>query len=263
MTRLAAGPLSLRLGRRQILDAVTLGPLTGGTITGLLGPNGSGKSTLLRALAGVIRVAGPVELDGANLGRLSARDRARQCAFMPQLLPPAVNMLVAEVVLLALRLGDRVARSSAAHQVHDVLDSLGIGFLAERRMSDLSGGQRQMVGLAQALVRSPRLLLLDEPLSALDPRYQFIVMEALRRETRARGMVTVIALHDPGLALRHVTNGVMLLDGRVLAAGAIDTVITPDVMARAYGVRARIARLDAEERVVMIEGLSDAAPSPD
>lgn len=256
MTEFQAGPLSLSFGRKQVLHEVRTEVLRGGTMTALLGPNGSGKSTFLRAVAGVIRANGPIMLDGMNLARMSVQEKARYCAYMPQLLPPPVRMSVVEVVLLSLRLGGNYAGASAAmERVDAVLASLGIMHLADAMMGELSGGQRQMIGLAQALVRSPKLLLLDEPLSALDPRYQFIVMDALKRETVLRNMVTLVVLHDPAVALRQVDSAIMLRTGRVIASGVVEDIVTPEIMAEAYGVQARIERGSDGAAMVSVEGV--------
>ncbi|WP_286130838.1 ABC transporter ATP-binding protein [Pseudogulbenkiania ferrooxidans] len=164
-----------------------------GEVTALLGPNGSGKSTLLRALAGL--------QGGDGLVRLRDRPLSRQrgeVAYLPQTLPPCVHLTVFESLMVA---GQATAaglfRRHDDQQVFALLQSLGIDHLALHFLDQLSGGQRQLVGIAQALIREPAVLLLDEPLSALDLNYQFHVMDLLRRETRRRGMVQ--GMDDDGL----------------------------------------------------------------
>jgi iron complex transport system ATP-binding protein len=124
-----------------------------------------------------------------------------------------------------------------------------------RYLDQLSGGQKQLVGLAQALIRRPRLLLLDEPLSALDLNYQFHVMDLLRQETRDNGLVTLIVLHDLNIALKHADHCLMIRSGDLIAEGVPSDVITPETLAAVYGVRARVEPCSLGVSQVMIDGL--------
>ncbi len=258
---LRAGPLTGRRGRRIVLDRVEPGPLAAGTITALLGANGSGKSTLLRALAGLFPVDGPVWLGPHDLAAMRAPERARYCAYMPQTLPPPIHMQAIETVMVSMRAGGgsagaRFGGDEAIGTALGVLERLGIADLALRFLDELSGGQRQLVGLAQALARSPALLLLDEPLSALDLRHQFEVMAFLRRETETRGMVTVLVLHDLGMALRRADSAVMLHDGRMIGSGPVGDVVTPAILATAFGVKARVERSPEGDPMVLVDGVT-------
>lgn len=122
-------------------------------------------------------------------------------------------------------------------------------------LDQLSGGQKQLVGLAQSLIRQPSLLLLDEPLSALDLNYQFHVMDLVRKETRKRNIITVVVVHDINIALRHGDHVLMLQDGELIADGTPEEVITPQSLARVYGVRGRIERCSHGTPQVLIDGL--------
>ena len=141
-------------------------------------------------------------------------------------------------------------------QVFALLQSLGIDHLALHFLDQLSGGQRQLVGIAQALIREPAVLLLDEPLSALDLNYQFHVMDLLRRETRRRGMVTVIVLHDLNAALRHADRVLMLKAGQLLANGDPDQVIDAVTLQAVYGVNGRVERCSQGVPHVLVDGLA-------
>ncbi|MDU4432679.1 MAG: ABC transporter ATP-binding protein, partial [Pluralibacter gergoviae] len=137
-----------------------------------------------------------------------------------------------------------------------LLAELGISHLAMRYLDELSGGQKQLVGLAQSLIRRPDLLLLDEPLSALDLNHQFQVMALIRRETLARNMVTVVVVHDINIALHHGEQVLMLREGRLVAGGAPEAVITPENLAQVYGVRARVECCSQGRLQAMIDGVS-------
>ncbi|NIF93587.1 ABC transporter ATP-binding protein, partial [Burkholderia sp. Cy-637] len=139
---------------------------------------------------------------------------------------------------------------------HAVLARLGIGALAARSLDELSGGQRQLVGIAQALVRDPQVLLLDEPLSALDLNHQFHVMQVLREVTRERGIATVVVLHDINAAMRACDRAMLLHRGRIERFGEPAEVVTSESLAEVFGVRARIEPCSQGHRQVMIDGLA-------
>lgn len=249
--------LRVAYGERTIISDLSVQPLRTGTVTALLGPNGSGKSTLLKALAGLTRVtSGQVLLDGEDLTSASFETRARQVVYLPQSLPAAVHLRVFESVLVAANASTFADGGSASvNAVQSLLERLGIGHLAMQYLDSLSGGQKQLVGLAQAMIRRPRLLLLDEPLSALDLNYQFHVMDLLNQETRENGLVTVIVLHDLNIALRHADNTLMIRKGELVAEGAPRDVISPASLAEVYGVVGRVEPCSRGIPQVLIDGL--------
>ena len=235
--------LSAGYRRRMVIRDLTLAPpLSGGRITALVGPNAAGKSTLLRALAGLVPAHGSVRLGDLELTRLRPAERARHVAFMPQSLPRGVAFTVLDCVIAALRAapgaGDLLPAAAQKRAV-TVLERLGILDLAMETLDTLSGGQRQMAGLAQAVVRNPRLLLLDEPTSALDLRHQDEVMRTART-LADEGRIVVIVLHDLAVAARWADRIVVLADGRVHADGTPHDAITPAVLAAVYGVKAHV-----------------------
>lgn len=247
-------------GRREVIRGLDLPPLRAGQVTALLGPNGSGKSTLLRALGGLTRAeVRHARLGAMDLGNASPAERAEVVAYMPQTLPRAVHLTVFESVLVAsqARLGGHL-RDEELQRVQAQLTHLGIGELGDRYLDELSGGQRQLVALAQALIRKPKVLLLDEPLSALDLNYQFLVMDVLRRETREQGLVTVVVLHDLNIALRHADHALMLHQGTLVKAGTPLEVISPPSLAQAYGVKGRLETCSMGHAQLHIDGLVSA-----
>ena len=159
--------ISLRYGSRQVLTDLSLPSLLPGQLTVLAGPNAAGKSTLLRAIAQLAPYRGRMTLAGEDLARMPIRRRAQVIGVMPQMLPPGSSLSVLESVIAALMAGGG-GELRADMRAMAVLERLGIADLALRPMDQLSGGQRQMVSLAQAIVRDPQVLLLDEPTSALD-----------------------------------------------------------------------------------------------
>lgn len=243
--------------KRKVIDDLNVPELPQGKITVLLGPNGCGKSTLLRALAGLGKGQGELWLNGEELMSQPFARRAQRVVYLPQSLPAGVHLHVLESIIVAQRASGGLHSASSEAEIMHLLEQLGIAHLAMRYLDQLSGGQKQLVGLAQSLIRRPELLLLDEPLSALDLNYQFHVMDLVRRETRQRNIVTVVVVHDINIALRHADHALMLKDGNLLADGEPSQVITPETLAQVYGVRGRIEHCSRGMPQVMIDGLAE------
>lgn len=236
---LRATALGVRLGGRTVLDGVDL-TLRPGEVTAVVGPNGAGKSTLLACLAGLRRPdAGEARLGSERVAALAARTRARRIGVLPQT-PEIVWRLEVETLVALGRtphmgaLGpgpqDRaaVARALRAADVQD---------LARRDVASLSGGERGRVLIARALAGEPEWLLADEPLTGLDLGHQLDVADLLRAFA-AEGGGVVVTLHDLGFAARAADRVVVLAGGRLLADGAPERAMSPDVLAQAYGVEA-------------------------
>jgi iron complex transport system ATP-binding protein len=249
---------------RRVLRGLSCGPLPEGCVTALVGPNAAGKSTLLRAIAGVVPAQGSIRFGGDELVGMPARERARRLAFMPQALPQDTALSVIEALIGAWRAlpgGERLGgEAGLLDRVGRVLDRLGLGALGLAPLQSLSGGQRQMVALAQAIIRDPPLLLLDEPTSALDLRRQFEVM-ALLRELAREGRTVVVVLHDLSLAARWADCLLVMQDGAAQGFGASDDVLTPAMLQEVYGVEARIEACSRGGRVLVIDGVSARAPA--
>jgi len=238
--------------------------LRSGQVIALIGPNGSGKSTLLKVLAGLLpRQHGSVTLGGASIWvaliSRSVRKVWSTCRSRCPL-PAAVYLRVLESVLVAAKASSLADGPVRIDDVLGLLQWLGIAHLAMHYLDQLSGGQKQLVGLAQALIRRPRLLLLDEPLSALDLNYQFHVMDLLRRETRRHGLITLIMLHDLNTVLRHGDDCVLIKQGRLLGEGLPQDVISVAMLAAGYGVNAWLELCSRGMSHVVIDGLC-AVPS--
>lgn len=253
MSGLSINAVSVRYGRRPVIDALDLPAFHPGEVTVLAGPNAAGKSTLLRAIAQLARYQGRIALDGTDLSQVTAAERARLIGFMPQSLPSGSSLIVLESVIAALRAAGEGPAEAADATAMAVLDRLGIGALALDPLDQLSGGQRQMVSLAQAIVRDPRLLLLDEPTSALDLARQVRLLSELRR-LAAEGRVVIVVLHDLALAAQWADRIVILQNGALHSAGAPADVLTAPMLADVYGVDARVERCSKGRIVVLVEG---------
>ncbi|MEM1198483.1 MAG: ABC transporter ATP-binding protein [Pseudomonadota bacterium] len=212
--------------------------LTAGKITVIVGPNGAGKTTLLTALAGLRPSTGTMSAEGKDLSR---QERRTLAAYMPQDIGAQSSLTLLEVVLLSrlTSLGLRVPADLQAAAVH-ALDRFGLAALQERTLDAVSGGQRQLVYLTQALFREPSLLLLDEPTASLDLRHQLIVMDAVRAHAAEHKIAVLIAIHDLSLAAQFADQVICLAGGRIEADGPADQVLTSDRLRALFGVEAEV-----------------------
>ncbi|EML1934476.1 ABC transporter ATP-binding protein [Providencia vermicola] len=247
--------------KNPVIEGLSTHALPRGKITVLLGPNGSGKSTLLRSLAGLNKSTGQLLLDGVDLTKQNFAQRAQNVVYLPQSLPAGVHLYVLESVIVAQRASGGLSNENSKDEVMRLLRQLGIEHLALSYLDQLSGGQKQLVGLAQSLIRQPNLLLLDEPLSALDLNYQYHVMDLVAKETKRRNIITVVVVHDINIALRHAEHVLMLKKGKLIAQGEPEDVITPSSLADVYGVRGRIERCSQGVPQVLIDGLVEKLAS--
>jgi iron complex transport system ATP-binding protein len=244
---LTVSGFSVRYGRRSALDGLTLPPIAAGSITALVGPNGAGKSTILKALAQIIPSTGAIRFGGLDLRSMRPRERSSLIGFMPQALPQGTELTVVESVIVAMH--GAVAKDALERQAMVVLQRLDIIEHALSPLDRLSGGERQLVSLAQAIARQPRLLFLDEPTSALDLARQLQVMQQVR-SLAAEGAAVIVVLHDLSLAARWADQMIVLDHGRLYAACAPQDMLTPAMLADVYGVHARVERVG--DRVIVL-----------
>ena len=240
-TMLRAEDVSVELASTPIVEHATL-ELRRGELTLLVGPNGAGKTTLMRALAGLLPAQGNIELAGRPLASYSARDRARQIAYLPQGHVFHWPMSVAAVVALGRHPhADAFAPLADADRsaVGRALAATAVEPWASRAVTTLSGGERARVALARALATQAPILLADEPTMSLDPRHQLIVMELLARAAHDGGAVLAI-VHDLALAARFGDRVIMMERGRLVADGAARDVLTPERIADVFAVEATI-----------------------
>jgi iron complex transport system ATP-binding protein len=240
-----SAPLSLvrvsaSYGSRKALADVSAS-FPAGKVVGLVGPNGAGKTTLLRAALGFVPPsAGVVEVLGLPRAHWSREALARTIAYLPQGAeahwPVAARRLVA---LGRLPHGAplRSLNASDISAVDEALSRCDATAFAARRMDELSAGERARVLLARALATQAPVLLADEPAAHLDPAHQLHLMELLREEA-GRGAAIVVTMHDLTLAARFCDGLIVLKDGRAIASGEAQTVLSDAVLAEAFGVAA-------------------------
>ncbi len=225
-----------------------------GEWVGLIGPNGAGKTTLLRAVARLVPHDGAIKVDGVTVSSMVPKALARLVAYVPQQpeLPP--DMTVGQYVLLGrtphigyFGFETRRDRSVCA----ELLRSLDLAVMADRRLSTLSGGELQRLVLARALAQEAPVLLLDEPTSALDLGRRVDALELVDGLRRERGLTVLSALHDLTLAGQFADRLIMLGEGRAVSSGKPDEVLTEEGLARHFGASVRVMRSEDGDLVVV------------
>lgn len=241
--------VTVDLGGRRVLANAGVS-FAAGRITVILGPNGAGKTSLLRTAAGLIApVAGDVAIDGRAIAAMRRDERARAIGYLPQSGDVAWNMPASDVVALG-RLPHRTSPAEDVAAVFAAMAATDTEQFAERRVGELSGGERARVLLARVLAGEPQWLLADEPLASLDPAHQLDLLDRLRDQA-ARGVGVVVVLHDLVQAARVADEIVMLRDGRVFASGPPDEVLTPQHLRDAFGVDVQLFA-DAQGRMLPV-----------
>lgn len=237
-------------GQRTIISDVSTATFVGGQVVAVVGPNAAGKSTLFKRMAGLIDGPGRVNVQGVEQG-------PQAISYMPQGLNASARLTVYESVLLARK---QLTPGWAVHDdelklVDEILDALGITALSFRNLGELSGGQQQLVSIAQTLVREPHILLMDEPTSALDMHRQVQVLTFMRDLARKCQVIVFIAIHDLNQALRFADQVLVIADGTARASGPSHEVINEQMLREVYRVEARIERCSRGEHHILIDDI--------
>src|SRR5215212_5818284 len=252
LTFLTAQGLNVELAGRSVLHDISLS-LSPGHLVALVGPNGAGKTTLLRALAGLLPSDGAVHVGGEPLSSLSLRDRARRFAYLPH----------GHVVHWPLPARDIVALGRYPHGATDparlsakdteavlrAMQATDVVAFGDRRVTELSGGERSRVALARVLAVEAPVILADEPTASLDPRYQLDVMKSLRAAAD-RGVLVIVVTHDLGLAARFADHVLVLSQGCLVSQGAPAAALSEQVMASVFRIDAYRAEYQQEAVIV-------------
>ncbi len=247
--------LQVHLATNHVLRGIdfTIEP---GELVAVLGPNGCGKSTLLRTISGIVSpTSGSVLLDGEPLRAHRRRERARRIGLLGQ----------ADVVPMMTTARDHVAIGRHPHRVYfrhgscedseaieRALDLCEIRHLEDRPVERLSGGERQRVRLATLLSQSPAIMLLDEPFTGLDLEHQYALLHLLEQLNRSEGRTVVVVLHDLDIAMRFFDRLLVFQEGRLVADGPPDTVMTPGLLESVFRIHASIAREPISNQPVIV-----------
>ncbi|WP_199610993.1 ABC transporter ATP-binding protein [Flocculibacter collagenilyticus] len=228
-------------GKKQVLNGITFTIATG-SFTGLVGPNGAGKSSLLRCLYRFHQPAsGDISFNNKSLSHWSATDYAKQVAVVLQETPSQFNLTVFDVVGLGLiphkSMFSRVSKHDL-QQINSAIEQVGLHHKVEQLFEHLSGGEKQRALIARAILQSPQLLIMDEPTSHLDVKYQIQIMEL----AKSLGITVIASFHDLNLASAMCDNLLVMKDGALVAQGKPIEVITSDMLSTVFGVCAEVSQ---------------------
>lgn len=256
---LQATELAFGYGRVKIGQGVTLA-VDRGEVLCLLGPNGCGKTTLFKTLLGLLpRQGGSLELNGKDIATLSRAQFARHIAYVPQATGAYFPFSVFDVVLMgrASRIDTFASPTMADRAItQEALAALGIGRLAARPFTDISGGEKQMTLIARALAQEPELIVMDEPTASLDFGNQARVLSRIS-SFAASGMAVIVSTHDPSHAFACASRVALMQSGALVAVGRPQDVLTSEALRALYGVEVAVAYLEQAGRHVCTPTLSE------
>ena len=232
--------LTIQRGAQYVANNINL-TLKKGKVYTVLGPNGAGKSSMIKTIFGEVTYQGAIRYDNELLCKRNLLNWRKRIGYMPQDTQVEASLTALEVILLGrldalhMHIGDELLQ-----EVAQLMDKLGIAHLAHKDVMRLSGGQRQMVMFAQVLLRNPEILMLDEPVSALDMHHQINLLEHVCNYTRDNNLITLMVLHDLSLAAQFSDCVILLGEGKVQGLGNAQQVLQADIISRLYKVNIEI-----------------------
>ena len=242
--KLTADGIEFSYDSSPVLDGVGL-EIEAGEVVGVLGPNGSGKTTFIKCINRLLTPKqGSVMLDDIDILGMRQHEAARYLGYVPQNNTMEISYpTVYEIVMMGRRpFGNWKANAGDEDAVWKAMEDMDVDHLAMHRFNELSSGQTQRVLMARAIAQEAKVMLLDEPTSNLDIKYQIDVMTTVRELAKERGMGACAIVHDLELAMKYCDKAILLHQGKVLAAGVPEDVITPENVRLVYGVEIVVGR---------------------
>jgi len=237
MVLFAVNHISYFFGNKQVLNDIDF-KIEKGSIYGIIGPNGSGKTTLLHTMSGLFRVdAGEILFLGKNIMSYRRKELAQKIAVMSQEGTPTISFSVEEVVTMGRYPWSNFFSTLSNHDeflVNQVLQQLGLWEKRTQKVNTLSGGERQLVSLARAMVQEPEVLILDEPTTFLDIGHQIAVLEHIRKWQKEKGFTVIMVLHDLNLAAQYCNQLLLIYEGKLKSFGKVEEVMNVEEIERAY-----------------------------
>ena len=231
----------------------------------IMGPNGVGKSTLIHCLNKILKpTGGHVFIDGEDVGSMKLKELASHMGYVPASSNDSFPLTVVDTIMVGLQNDYRFGtKKDDLQKVYDVLRLFKIEHLAMRNFNELSAGQHQKVVLARGLVRSPEVVLLDEPTSNLDIKHQLQVTKVLSRLPRERGMMVVMISHDINITAKYADRILLIHDGHLFADGTPCEVLTKENIRTVYGVDADILDVGGRPHVILNDSVDETDVPPE
>lgn len=226
----------------------------------VIGPNASGKSTILKCLAGILKTKGSVFFEGNEINK--CKDLHRKLSYLPQQISANAALNVFEIMLLGNmeQLSWHIGEKNL-ERVEKIMDEFNIRDLAQKRISEISGGQLQEVFIAQALMKNPKYLLIDEPTNNLDLKNQLEIMEKIKQYTKKNQAKTIIVLHDLNLAIRYADTLYLVKNGSVRACGLPEKIVSIAIIEEVWGIKTKIIKDDDGIAYIMPKASCNASAS--
>lgn len=241
--------LSFSYTGTPVLRNMTL-PIRSGEWVGVIGPNGSGKSTLIKLLGGLLKAPpNSIHFQNKDIKSYSRLDLAREIAWVPQETSTPFSFTAYEMVMMGRHPYLKAFRfeSQDDHDIcHRAMEVTSTTEFKARKFSELSGGEKQRVLIASAIVQSPRIMLLDEPTASLDLKYQVQVLDILERLNLQRGITLALAMHDLNLAAKYCHRLILIKDGKLVRDGPPETVLQKEIIEEVYEVKVQMMKSEKD-----------------
>lgn len=236
MSFMKADKVSVKFKNKEVLKDITA-TFHEGEVTSIIGPNGTGKTTFIKAISKMINYEGTIHMNENPKEKLPMD----KIAYVPQMSSSNSNLTVFEMVLLGHMKDLRwKIPKEKLEETNRILKKINLSHLSRNKFSSLSGGQKQLVIMAQALVSKPKILLLDEPTSALDIRHQLQVLDLAREYTKENNAITIVVIHDLALSTRYSDKIILLNGGYVAKEGLAEEVLDPSLLKEVYKVEVEV-----------------------
>ncbi len=241
-------------GKDRVLEDINF-KTDDSSLVGILGKNGVGKTTLMRCIVSLVKVKeGEIYLDGINLNSLKLKEKSRLIGYVPQ------NIIFSDATVFdSILIGRRPyfgfeAGKTDLEIVNSIIEDLKLKDLAFKNVNNLSGGERQKVAIARALVKEPKLLYLDEPTSNLDIKNQIEVLGLIRRIAKKRKITVLVNIHDLNLAMHFFDSLIILNDNKIIKT-TIPEKLEAEDLSEAFGIEASIVTIDDKRHIILKEGI--------
>ncbi len=260
LTSIEIEHLSFGYGGGKVLDDISL-VIDRPELVCLLGPNGVGKTTLVKCINKLLKpVSGRVLLDGRDVSGMSLQEAACEMAYVPNTVANVFSMTVAEAVLMGRHPhAGWITTADDLDAAESALRAMSLEEMSGRDLRELSQGQLQRVMIARGMVQESKVLILDEPTSNLDVRYQMEVMDLLRTYAKENGVIVLMVCHDLNMTAAYADRIVLMSNGRIFADGTVEEVMTPENIRGVYGVDAQVMDIGGVKHVAMLPSRSEKA----